>query len=465
MTKKNNNSKIKINQVEIEFTKKEITAYGGFSFLALFFNKIKLNEFIEKIIPIKEESNNSCGIYPKILNYFLTILSGGNRFSHILYLGESRNIFKKLFDTIKRLPSSATSLTRLFNKIKSWQMLEILGKELWDYVYDVIIPWQKIKEDYLTFDSSVITRYGRQEGAKVGYNPKKKGRPSHHPLMGFLNVSRYVVNLWNRAGNACSSENVVTFAEQTFERLKGKLNILGVLADSAFYDIDFIKYIESIRQKYIIAVKFYVNIQQILCSDLKWYKICEGIEMSEFFFCHKDEKWDKDRRYFAVRKRDNPLKKVQGKQLKLFPMIGYENDYRFSVYITNYDEDIISLWRRYRSRADDENRIKELKEDFGLEGFSMKKFYATESAMLIRVLLYNIYNLFRHEILPKAEQGKRIITLRFKYFVIPAITGIRGNQTILRLGIKSKSLITKFRYLFSAIKQWVSPVNFEMQCI
>ncbi|MFH1452401.1 MAG: transposase [Armatimonadota bacterium] len=177
-------------------------------------------------------------------------------------------------------------------------------------------------------------------------------------------------------------------------------------------------------------------------------------------FCHKDEKWNKDRRCFAARKRNNSLKKVQGKQLTLFQMSEDAADYRFSVYITNYDEDVLSLWRKCRSRADDENRIKELKEDFGLEGFSMKKFYATESAMLVRVLLYNIYNLFRCEIMPKLEQGKRLCTLRFKYFIIPAITGIRGNQTILRLGIKSKSLIGKIKFLFSAINQCISPVNF-----
>jgi len=31
-----------------------------------------------------------------------------------------------------------------------------------------------------------MTRYGNQEGAKRGYNPKKKGRPSHQPQLAFL---------------------------------------------------------------------------------------------------------------------------------------------------------------------------------------------------------------------------------------------------------------------------------------
>lgn len=36
------------------------------------------------------------------------------------------------------------------------------------------------------FDSSVLTRYGEQEGAARGYNPSKPGRKSHHPLMAFV---------------------------------------------------------------------------------------------------------------------------------------------------------------------------------------------------------------------------------------------------------------------------------------
>ena len=32
----------------------------------------------------------------------------------------------------------------------------------------------------------MLTRYGIQDGARKGYNPKKRGRPSHHPLIAFL---------------------------------------------------------------------------------------------------------------------------------------------------------------------------------------------------------------------------------------------------------------------------------------
>src|SRR5258708_19313675 len=34
-------------------------------------------------------------------------------------------------------------------------------------------------------DSVVLTLYGKQQGARKGYNPKKKGRPSYHPILCF----------------------------------------------------------------------------------------------------------------------------------------------------------------------------------------------------------------------------------------------------------------------------------------
>src|SRR5258706_1818697 len=32
-------------------------------------------------------------------------------------------------------------------------------------------------------DSVVLTLYGKQQGARKGYNPRKKGRPSYHPIL------------------------------------------------------------------------------------------------------------------------------------------------------------------------------------------------------------------------------------------------------------------------------------------
>ena len=52
-----------------------------------------------------------------------------------------------------------------------------------------------------------------------------------------------------------------------------------------------------------------------------------------------------------------------------------------------------------RGRADCENRIKELKYDFAADSFNMKDFWATEAALNVVMLAYNLMSLFRQVLL------------------------------------------------------------------
>ena len=60
-------------------------------------------------------------------------------------------------------------------------------------------------------------------------------------------------------------------------------------------------------------------------------------------------------------------------------------DYRFSLYVTNLDLPLDQIWKIYNSRADCENRIKELKQDLG----------ATEASFRVIMVAYNLMSLFR----------------------------------------------------------------------
>ena len=52
----------------------------------------------------------------------------------------------------------------------------------------------------LDMDSTVIGITGSQEGAEKGYNPKKKGQKSYHPLLCFIAETREYLYNWFRAG-------------------------------------------------------------------------------------------------------------------------------------------------------------------------------------------------------------------------------------------------------------------------
>ena len=183
-----------------------------------------------------------------------------------------------------------------------------MSEWIWDYLKRVI-DWKKIESDWLSFDSTVVTRYGEQEGAKKGYNPNKKGRPSHHPLVAFLNRSKVVLNLWNRSGNTASANNIIAFFECCCERIGSLIKIKGVLADAGFYLESFIEAIDSKGLRYVITAKLYSTVQKQIHGLDNWVEIESGLSVSEFDYKHQD--WKKDRRYIVVRQSIKKRKKCQ----------------------------------------------------------------------------------------------------------------------------------------------------------
>ncbi len=88
-----------------------------------------------------------------------------------------------------------------------------------------------------------------------------------------------------------------------------------------------------------------------------------------------------------------------GKSLSLFPDDPAAKGWRYGAYVTDLALPAVEVWRTDRGRADAENRIKELKADFGLDAFHMKEFWATEAALSFAMLAYNLMSLFRQAVM------------------------------------------------------------------
>lgn len=448
----------RINGVKVRFSEKKITAYGGFSLLAMFFEKINFKQALSGLMPIVEISPNAMKAEEKLLGFVTLMITGASRFSHMLYLGNPE-IIKTVFG-LKRLPLAATTLTRYFNKIQNTEQVDQLSEGIWGYLKKVV-DWTKIEADWLSFDATVITRYGEQEGAERGYNPTKRGRPSHHPLLAFLNGRKIVLNLWNRSGNTSSANNIIAFFESCYHRVSKLIKIKGVLADSGFYMESFIEAIESKGLNYVITAKLYSTIQRKIYETSTWTEIETGLAITEFNYQHP--MWGKARRYIVVRQSIKKRKKALGRQLRLFDMELDTHDHRYGIWVTNMTEDPLTVWRTIRLRSNDENIIKELKEDLALEGFSMTQFWATEAAMLIRCLVYNVLLVFKTHFLSETERTQRISTIRFKYFIIPAHLGRDSSSDWLRLSAFPQACRAKIQDIMDRISVYSIP-NFQLQC-
>ena len=456
-----NTKRLQVNQVSIAFTNRAITSWGGLStIVAKLLEVLEFRSWVEKEIPINEKSNNAKGVYEKVLSTFLTILCGGERFSHLSWWGHGVDAIKECFD-VKWIPKASSSLTRFWGKINTQNLSEKVSKSARELAV-AIIMWHNIKEDTLNLDSSVLTRYGNQEGAKIGYNPKKRGRPSHNPIIAFLG-SGYIVNIWNRSGDTSSGQGAADFYNQSRLALGSEFRIKRVLCDSGFYLIEFIEYLESEAHRYIIAVPISQAIQREILGIKNWKNISKGIEVGEFSFEHADPKWTKPRRYVVVKQSINKRPKALGKQPSLFQDLEDWSQYRFSVMVTNeLDLKPEEVWREYRPRANDENVIKDLKEGYGFESFNLKNFWSTEAVLtVIGLVFYNLIVYLNSTIINPNRPREQLKTLRYKYFILPGLLGSGGRKKILRISVQEKSMRAK---IISMLKR-IHLIPHRLNCI
>jgi Transposase DDE domain group 1 len=108
--------------------------------------------------------------------------------------------------------------------------------------------------------------------------------------------------------------------------------------------------------------------------------------------------------------------------------------YTYAIYATNLRLSAAHVRALYLGRADSENRIKELLEDFAISGFVSQKFWATEAAFRMAIMAYNLMSLFRQFVLGTASKHT-LKTLRVQCFAIGASLGQSGHKDVLRLGL------------------------------
>ena len=400
-----------------EFTDRTVTPWGGMRMFKEFLDKTGIREEL-KAVGLPSPGSN-CGYDPVLMveSFLVNVWLGGINFSHTAMVRFDDGL-KKIFGW-KRLPCVST-YTRFFKRFKREDVDNIFGK-INRWFFDQM-PERTFTVD---LDSSVITRYGKQEGSVVGYNPKKPGRASHHPIMAFIADLRMVAHSWLRPGNAGSSNGAKTFLSETMDIL-GKHRIGLLRADAGFFDGEFLTYLESKILLYIVAVRMNRVIKEKIENASGWLRVDRGIECTEFEY--QAGPWSKPRRIVVIRQLVEERPQAGGKYL--FDM----HDYRYQSWVTNMTLPAAEVWRLYRGRADSENRIEELKYDFGIGGFCLKEFYATEASFRSVMVAYNLISLFRQAVLGLKIQP-RLASIRFKCFAIGSWLGKKYRKTILKVSL------------------------------
>jgi Transposase DDE domain group 1 len=427
-------------EFDVSFTNKEITPWGGMVFLKQMLDKIGFKKLIEanQDLPVSG-SNRGYKTSTIIEGFVASIWCGANRFLHTEVTRHDAAL-GKIFGWSKA-PGQDT-YKRFFSKFN-----QSINQKVSDCFYSWFFDSMQFDNFTLDIDSSAMTRYGEQEGAKKGYNPSKKGRASHHPLIAFIADVKLVANMWLRSGNTASANNFLAFLDDTLAKLKNKT--IGLIRlDSGFFQSDILDYLEEKTIDYVVAAKFTRPIQRLIISSTNWIILDTGIEICEQSY--QSESWKKPRRIVVVRQRVKERPKAPGKQLKMFSEENIYKNYRYSAYVTNMKLPAAEIWRLYRGRGDAENRIKELKHDFGFDSFNLNGFFATEAALTFAMISYNLMALFRMFVLQEKTQ-KTLSTLRYRTFAIGAYFEKVNGNLVLKIALNKKrrtwfSGLWNFRY-------------------
>ncbi len=445
-------------EFDLRFTDKEITAWGGMGLMKRMLDHLGFESALTASGLPQPGSNRGYRPEQLITQFMLSVWCGANRFEHA-EVTRHDPVLKRLFG-FKRM-ANFKAVMRLFNKFTQGT-----NESVMDPLYNWMFGQLSINGITLDLDSTVMTRYGAQEGAARGYNPAKRGRASHHPLMAFVADTRMIANCWLRPGNSSSANNVQAFLANTLHRL-GDKHVSLLRADSGFSDSAF----DQQQMHHIIALRQNQPLQRALVSAAGWWVLLDeqgkpvnGIELTRF--AYQANAWSKPRWVVGIRQHIEQRATPKGKTLNLFaddPVIG---KWRFSALVTDLDLPAEVIWRIYRGRADCENRIKELKYDFAADSFNMKDFWATEAALNTVMLAYNLMSLLR-QVLLKTSAVKHsstsvqhtLQTLRYKLFAKAAYITTESRKPILNLALAMQQRAW-MQGLWDAAKTFDLPAKF-----
>ena len=259
-------------------------------------------------------------------------------------------------------------------------------------------------------DSTVLVVYGKQEQARIGYNPLKHGRPSYHPLLCFEGQSR---DFWHgelRPGDVHTATGVVDLLKACFAKLSEGVRSIIVRADKGFYDRSLVQWLEAQKAGFVIVARVTAPIKRKL-AHLRYTMPSRGVEVAEFRY--QPTQWLHSYRFVVIRR---PQPEEMAEQLTLFKL----GRYHYQVLVTNLPLQPLNLWRFYNDRAGIELIIRQLRGDYALGHIPGRHFLVNETYFHLLLLAYNLVNWFKRLCLPPEFRNATLQTLRQQILLMPA---------------------------------------------
>jgi Transposase DDE domain group 1 len=275
----------------------------------------------------------------------------------------------------------------------------------------------------LDLDSTVVTVFGSQEGAEVGYNPRYRGKRSYNPLLCLEANSSLLWDTELRRGNAGTWAGSIELLASCFLSVPSDLRELRVRADAGFGFNPVFEILEARPgAQYAVVARMTASLKRKL-EGLRYQRLNPVWEIAEFE--HRPTDWPHARRCIVARR---PIQETDPE-----PTLFALKRYLYRAWITNLALTPAGVWNFYDGRAGMEPRIRELRDDFALRNIPTGDFAANALYLEVIRLAYNLVTAFQRTCLPEEWQKLTLSKLRYKLFWLPGELTRPQNRPTLRL--------------------------------
>jgi hypothetical protein len=389
---------------------------------------------LREVLPHCPSSPNAYDPTDVALGYMGGILCGADKLSRVAWLQSDAAVSEVL--GVEAVASQST-FSRFFDVFgqKTCNGLNGLHRQ-------AVYRLPSFKGGYtLDLDSwSLLHEDGHQEGVAVGYT-RQGLKPCHRPLIAALAEGKLIANYWLRRGDSACVNGAAEFLRQTVTNLPSHIHIGLLRGDAGFGQNSVMEMAEELGLKFILVARLTQKIQSLCRHDDRQWQGTEvaGLEVQEAALDQPG------RRLIIIRQRIEQRPQAGGKSLLEVP------GYRFQALITNLPSsvDALTVWRRYNGRADIENRIKELGQQFGIKRLCVDNFWGTEAMHHLAIAAYNLCVLLQRRLgqLEKCELN----TLRWRLFSRAAVWSHAKGKPTLKLAVADPNFRSWWREILAKL--------------
>jgi hypothetical protein len=321
------------------------------------------------------------------------VLAGHRRYAHITAL-RCDPVNPPLLGMRKVL--SEDSVRRGLSKIDETTGLAWLQNHL-DYCTTPLLSEAWV----LDMDSTVKTLYGHQDGAEVGYNPHKPGRPSHAYHSYMLSSLRLVLRVDVVPGNEYNVAHATDGLWTLLDQLGPGRRPVLLRGDKSWGIERVMARAEQDGLKYLFRLRMTLNVKRSLQRAMQqsdWADAGQGWQGNETVL--RLQGWSRHRRIILLRRklaRDLAMthRASANQPLLGFAEVGPDKEiWEYAALVTSLPNEVLTLGQLYRDRADAENVFDELKNQWGWGGFTTQDLSRCRLLAGTVALVYNWWSLF-----------------------------------------------------------------------